>query len=126
MEPDPEVGEEDDDDDIRARAPQDLDASDDRVHLPAPGGEAGDALHREDGPPMEVVLPEPALGEVPLREDGPPMEVNPSDPALGEAPHRDDPPMEDMLPPRDADERPSLILLGRSTLENGANMFLAK
>ena len=54
---------------------------------------------------MEVVLPEPALGEVPLREDGPPMEVNLPDPALGEAPHREDvPPMEDMLPPRDADE----------------------
>ena len=51
MEPDPEVGEEDDEDAIRAHAPQDLDASDDRVHLPAPGGEAGDALHREDGPP---------------------------------------------------------------------------
>ena len=51
-EPDPEVGEEDDEDAIRARAPQDLDARDDIVHLPAPGGEAVDALHREDGPPM--------------------------------------------------------------------------
>ena len=105
MEPDPEVGEEDDEDAIRARAPQDLDASDDRIHLPGPGGDADDVLHRGDGPPTEVIVPDPALCEALHREDGPPTEVTLPDPALGEAPHRKDvSPTEDMLPPRDADE----------------------
>ena len=45
---------------------------------------------------MEVILPDPALGEAPRREDVSPME--------------------DMLPPREADDRSlSLFLLGRST-----------
>ena len=68
-EPDPEAGEEDDEDAIRARAPQDLDA-----RIPAPVGEAIEALHREDVPPMEAILPDPALVEAPHREDVPPME----------------------------------------------------
>ena len=68
-EPDPEAGEEDDEDAIRARAPQDLDA-----RLPAPGGEAVDASHREDVPPMEAILPDLALVEASHREDVPPME----------------------------------------------------
>ena len=88
IEPDPEDGEESDEEAIKARAPPDLDARLPLENLPAGGAETPqvsphpsgreDALDREDGLPREAIPP--STPEAEEKEDSLPREAMPPPP----------------------------------------------